>query len=70
MYDDGMSGGMEIISLIGNSEKLDRESLEPCLEECIGGLFGLGLITEKNDFLYLTLNGKRIYTKLQNKYDN
>jgi len=70
MYDDGISGGMKIISLIGSSERLDRESLEPCLEACVGSLCGIGLIREKDDFLYLTINGKRIYTKLQNKHGN
>ena len=76
MYDDGLSGGMRIISLIGSLGRLDKKGLEPGLEECVGGLCGLGLIKEADDFscsttfLYLTTNGKRIYTKLKDEHDN
>lgn len=70
--DDGVLEGVKIISLIGNSERLDvsllKDSKEERIEECVRSLCRLGIVVKKNNFLYLTVNGQKIYEKLQKQY--
>ena len=75
--DDGILKGAEVISLIGNlggeldissPENLGEDLRDSGLEECVENRCELGIVGKRNNFLYLTANGQRIYKKLQKQY--